>query len=346
MNFCLFVPRKPFVSALLDGSRTLSSLGRFHIKSGHRLFFSVVGVTGLSCIVAKLYLSSRNKAYCRDSSVSINNTGRFAGKVVLITGAAGDIGGAAADRFAREGALVVLSDLKQAEGKLLEKCHQLKGHGATPIVLPADVTNEEDVKNMVDRIIRDVGRIDVLFNNAGIQGDLFPLHKQDNQRFKKVTEVNIYGVFLCLKYVSQAMINKGTGGVIVNSASVAGIQGPANMVAYAASKFAVVGMTKTASKDLAPYGIRVNAIAPGILEGRLWGTQVEGNARCRKLAAGDNSEVTAKDIQEQEERMINGTPLKRLGQLEEVASVVTFLSSDDSSYLSGVTLPVDGGRIP
>ena len=107
------------------------------------------------------------------------------------------------------------------------------------------------------------------------------------------------------------------------------------MVAYAASKFAVVGMTKTAAKDLAPYGIRVCAIAPGLLEGRMWDNQVKGQTLCRKRLSGDSSEVTEGELKEQEERMLNGTPMKRLRKLSEVASVVTFLCSDAASYVTG-----------
>ena len=276
-----------------------------------------------------------------------NKGGKFSGKVVLITGAAGDIGGATATRFACEGATVILSDLPQTASVLKAKSDELRALGAVePIIIPADVTDEQDVIGMVSIASDKAGRIDILFNNAGLQGELCPIHKQQDNEFKRVTNVNIYGVFLCLKYVSRAMIAQKTGGVIINSASLAGLLGPANMAAYAASKFAVVGMTKTAAKDLAPYGIRVNAVAPGLLEGRLWTTQVKGNALCRKRAQGDNTEVTPEDICKEEERMISKTPLKRLGKLSEVASVVAFLSSDEASYLSGVTLPIDGGRLP
>lgn len=274
-------------------------------------------------------------------------TKRFSGKVVLITGAAGDIGGATAKRFVEEDAQVILSDLPVAESKLKLLQDELSTLGSVkPMIITADVTDEEHVKEMVKKVMETAGHLDVFFNNAGVQGELRPLHEQSVSIFRHITNVNICGAFICLKYVSQAMIEQKTGGSIVNTASLAGLLGPANMAAYAASKFAVVGMTKTAAKDLARYNIRVNAIAPGIIEGRMWGTQVKGNALCRKRAEGDNSDVTLADIQAQEERMISGTPLKRLGKLPEVASVVAFLSSNDASYLSGITLPIDGGRLP
>ena len=134
------------------------------------------------------------------------------------------------------------------------------------------------------RTYSSTGPISCLFNNAGIQGQLAPVQIQNSEMFQKVIEVNVVGVFLCLKHVSVSMVSSG-GGVIVNTASVAGMLGPRNMAAYAASKHAVVGLTKTAAKDLARHGVRVCAVAPGLLEGRMWGTTVEGQARCKLLAA-------------------------------------------------------------
>ena len=271
----------------------------------------------------------------------------FKDKTVVITGGAGDIGINTASAFAHKGATVVLVDLPHTESDLSAKCKELVKTGAPSAeYVTCDVTKEEDVKSMVKSITDKVGRIDIFFNNAGVQGTLRPLHQQDDKEFRKVVDVNIYGVFLGMKYVSKAMIESGKGGVIVNTASLAGLLGPANMAAYAASKFAVVGMTKTAAKDLAMHGIRVCAIAPGILEGKMWGTQIRGNALCRKRIQGDLTEVTEEEVKAQETRMIEGTPMKRLGKLSEVAAVVLFLSSDEASYLTGLTVPIDGGRIP
>ena len=127
------------------------------------------------------------------------------------------------------------------------------------------------------------GQINCFFNNAGIQGDLAPIHHQNSECAQKVIQVNVIGAFFGLKHVSGAMAKSG-GGVIVNTASLAGLLGPRYMAAYAASKHAVIGMTKSAAKDLAPHGVRVCAVAPGILEGRMWTTQVEGKARCALMA--------------------------------------------------------------
>lgn len=235
------------------------------------------------------------------NTLALNTDGgrqRFSGKVVVITGAAGDIGGATAEAFAREGASVVLVDLPSTVSKLGERCEQLKTCGAQKtIVLGADMTKEEEVQSLVTCTVETVGKqlqlsiclpslyyyigpIDCFINNAGIQGQFAPVHLQDTDMFRKVVEVNVVGVFLGLKYASTAMAVSGGGGVIVNMASLAGLMGPRYMAAYAASKHAVIGLTKTAAKDLAPSGVRVCAVSPGLLEGKMWETQVEGKARC------------------------------------------------------------------
>ena len=290
---------------------------------------------------------SPNKKIQNVELSTFNKQKQFQDKVVLITGAAGDIGRATAVAFANEGANVILVDLPHTVDTLKQICICLRNEGASnaSFVL-ANITQIEGVQKMVQQTLNKFGQVDYFFNNAGVQGDLLPVHKQQEKDFQLVMNVNIYGVFLGMKYVSQAMIESGQGGVIVNTASLAGYQGPPNMVAYSASKFAVVGMTKTASKDLAPYGIRVCAIAPGILEGKMWDTQVKGQAICCKHLNNDYSEITEVELREQEERMIDGTPMKRVGKLSEVASVVTFLCSGAASYLTGTTILIDGGRLP
>ena len=290
-----------------------------------------------------------HKKETSNASLPTNHHSQFQNKVVVITGAAGDIGGATATAFAQEGANVILVDLPHTEDVLKQKCVTLRKEGAiNTLFILANITIGDDVKKMVQHTMNKFGRVDYFFNNAGVQGDLLPVHEQQEKNFELVMKVNIYGVFLGMKHIAKAMKESGQGGVIVNTASLAGFQGPPNMVAYSASKFAVIGMTKTASKDLAPFGIRVCAIAPGLLEGRLWDTQVKGQALCRKQLKfnADSSDVTEAELKEQEERMLSGTPMKRLGKLSEVASVVTFLCSDAASYLTGTTILIDGGRLP
>ena len=293
---------------------------------------------------------SSNKPDVTDSGAGVPPLqGRFCGKTVLITGAAGDIGSATATAFAKQGATLILADLPSTQDVLVKKCSELEDLGAVKSFhVTVDVTSAEDVEKMTKFATEKSpnGRIDCFFNNVGIQGQLRPLHEQSDDGFLKVMRVNAYGVFLGMKHVGNVMRNSGGGGVIVNTASLAGLLGPANMAAYAASKFAVVGMTKTGAKDFAPYKIRVCAIAPGILEGKMWNSQIKGNTECRKRLAGDETEVSEEDLRSTERRMIDGTPLKRLGKLSEVASVVTYLCSDDASYLTGIVIPIDGGRVP
>lgn len=347
------VPKRVLQIQLTSAKAHSSSSG----KPGYAKFIGWrVSVNGLALIAGSLLLfllgrkSGRSRVVPskskKEAVENVVNHLRFTGKVVLITGAAGDIGAATAKRFAHEGATVILVDLPSTKNILEAKCIELKEKAASDVFfVTADVTKEEEVIKMVESVRERAGPINCFFNNAGVQGRLCPLHEQKEEDFQLVSDVNIRGVFLCLKYVSQAMMADKAGGVIVNTASLAGLIGPANMAAYVASKFAVVGMTKTAAKDLAQHGIRVCAIAPGLLEGKMWSTQIKGNAECQKRSHGDTSEVTIQEIKEQEARMINGTPLKRLGELSEVASVVAFLCSDDASYVTGVVLPVDGGRL-
>ena len=212
---------------------------------------------------------------------------QFAGKTVLITGAAGDIGSATARAFARKGASLVLADLPSCQHVLMEKRESLQELGAGSVHLVAvDMSNSEDVETMVSEAVRKTGHIDCFFNNAGLQGQILPIYEQSEETFRQILQVNVFGVFLGMKYVATAMREHGRGGVIINTASLAGLQGPPNMAAYGASKFAVVGLTKTASKDLAADNIRVCAIAPGLLEGKMWHSQVKGQAECVKKKLG------------------------------------------------------------
>ncbi|XP_062509271.1 levodione reductase-like [Corticium candelabrum] len=262
---------------------------------------------------------------------------KLSGKIAIITGAAGDIGRASAMRLARDGCNLVLVDLA---GTDLESVKQeVESNGATCLAIRADVTKSDDVQDFVSRAVRRFGKIDLLFNNAGVQGCFTPTNDYPEEDFSKVIKVNVEGVFLCLKYTSQAMVKSGQG-VIVNTASLAGMIGPQNMLAYSASKHAVVGMTKTAAKDLAPYNIRVCAISPGLVEGKMWKTQVAGQAQCKQ---GDDAGTI--NLEQMKDRMLSGIPMKRLGRLDEIASVVAFLFSDDASYLTGTVIPIDGGRL-
>ena len=242
---------------------------------------------------------------------------RLAGKVGLITGAAQGIGLATALKFAREGAIVVVCDIHQAavDAAVLQ-CQTL---GATAAGYVMDVTQRANVDAVVARIIEQFGRIDVLVNNAGITQDA-PMQKMTLEQFDRVIDVNLRGVFHCAQAVADIMVAQG-GGVILNASSVVGIYGNFGQTNYAATKFGVIGFTKTRSRELGPKGVRVNAVAPGF------------------IATPILSSIPEKVIAEMEHRV----PLRRLGQPEEIANVYAFLASDEASYINGAVIEVSGG---
>ena len=176
-----------------------------------------------------------------------------------------------------------------------------------------------------------------LFNNAGYQGQFRRVDRYDHDEARRVFEVNVLGAFTVLSVVSAAMVEEGVAGSIVCSASMAGVTGAPNMAAYSASKAAVIGLTKSAAKDLAPAGIRVNAVSPAFIgPGRMWDNQVAAQA-------ATPSPYYADDPAEVARQMIAMVPLGRYGSTDEVAKVVAFLLSDDASYLSGVNIEISGG---
>jgi 3-oxoacyl-[acyl-carrier protein] reductase len=244
---------------------------------------------------------------------------RLQNKVSLITGAAQGIGLATARRFAQEGAIVIVCDIKpEAVEDATRQCQAL-GAQAAGFVL--DVTDRARVDEVVEEVLDRFGRIDVLVNNAGITQDA-RLQKMTIEQFDRVIDVNLRGVFHCSQAVADAMVRQGSG-VILNASSVVGVYGNFGQTNYAASKFGVIGFTKTWSRELGPKGIRVNAVAPGFVATPILGT------------------IPEKVIAELEHRV----PLGRLGQPEEIASVYAFLASDDASYINGAVLEVSGGLV-
>ncbi|MBI5268687.1 MAG: 3-oxoacyl-ACP reductase FabG [Burkholderiales bacterium] len=246
---------------------------------------------------------------------------RLAGKVCLITGAAQGIGLATAEKFAREGATVVLCDLKrEAVDAAVARCRDA-GHAAGGAA-------EGEVVNVVDRAQVDAmvaavkarhGRIDVLVNNAGITRDA-RLQKMTLEQFDQVIDVNLRGVFHCAQAVVDTMVAQSSG-VILNASSVVGIYGNFGQTNYAAAKFGVIGFTKTWSRELGPKGVRVNAVAPGFIETPILAT------------------IPDKVLDHMREQV----PLRRLGTPEEIANVYAFLASDEASYVNGAVLEVSGG---
>jgi NAD(P)-dependent dehydrogenase (short-subunit alcohol dehydrogenase family) len=251
---------------------------------------------------------------------------RFEGKVVVITGAAGGIGKAAAERFGQEGANVVAVDL--AGSALDEVVALVEGAGSRAIAVPADVSKSSDVERYAKAARERFGGIDAFFNNAGIEGWVGPTTQYPEDIFDKVIAVNLKGVFLGIKYVVPIMLERG-GGAIVNTASVAGLSGTPSIFAYGASKHAVVGMTKSAALEFGPRGIRTNAVCPSPIETRMM----------RALERGINPD----EPEQVHQSMAAGNPMGRYGEPAEVAAFVAFLCSSEASYLNGGIFPIDGG---
>jgi 3-oxoacyl-[acyl-carrier protein] reductase len=247
----------------------------------------------------------------------MSSSQRLAGKVSIITGGAQGIGLATALKFSREGATVVVCDIRQAAvDAAVAQCQEA---GAKALGWVVDVTQREMVDAMVQQVLNQFGRIDVLVNNAGITQDA-RLQKMTIEQFDRVIDVNLRGVFHCSQAVADAMVKQGSG-VILNASSVVGIYGNFGQTNYAATKFGVIGFTKTWSRELGPKGVRVNAVAPGF------------------VATPILSTIPDKVLQE----MIDRVPLKRLGQPEDIANVYAFLASDDAAYINGAVLEVSGG---
>jgi NAD(P)-dependent dehydrogenase (short-subunit alcohol dehydrogenase family) len=253
---------------------------------------------------------------------------RFEGKVVLITGAAGGIGRAAAVRFAAEGARLGLVDLSR-DG-LRETLAAVEKAGGVGHAVEADVTRSADVARYAAAVAERWGGVDCFFNNAGILGDVRALVDYAEETFDRVLAVNVKGVWLGIKTVAPLLRARG-GGVIVNTASIAGLRGSRNLVAYTASKHAVVGLTRTAALELAPAGVRVNAVCPSPID----------TAMVQALERGASPANPAAF----HERMAGTIPLRRYGQPEEVAALVAFLCSADAAYITGGIYPVDGGSM-
>lgn len=247
----------------------------------------------------------------------------FKGKVAVITGGTSGIGAETALAFAREGAAVVVAGRRESEGsKVIQKITDQGGRG---LFVAADVANEEDVKNLFSHAQKAFNRVDYVFANAGIEGHVGVASDSfTTENYKKVFDVNVAGVFLTIKY-AVPLLEKSNGGSIVVTSSVAGMRGMPGMSVYVASKHAVLGIVKSAALELATKGIRVNAVSPAAIETEMFD---------RFVSPGG---------EEAKEYMKSLHPVGRVGVASEVAAAVLYLSASQSSFITGMNLPVDGG---
>jgi NAD(P)-dependent dehydrogenase (short-subunit alcohol dehydrogenase family) len=247
---------------------------------------------------------------------------KLEGKVIMITGGSTGIGFATARRCVAEGASVLIADINETAG--VAAASELNAAGGKVHFHPTNVTQASAVEAAVAEAVSRFGRLDGAFNNAGIDGGFTNTIKMTEEAFDQTIAVNLKGVWLCMKYQIEQFLAQGSGGAIVNTASVAGLVGTRGGIAYCASKHGVVGMTKCAALDFSRKKIRVNAVCPGLIK----------TPMLEHMA-----EITGVSV----EAYANQEPVGRLGEPREIGDTVAFLLSEDSSFITGVALPVDGG---
>jgi len=254
---------------------------------------------------------------------------RFENKVVIVTGAGSGLGQASALQVAKEGAKLSLIDLNNKGLEETKKLILESVPDADLLLITADVSKEEDVKNYVKQTVDTFGKIDGFFNNAGIEGKQNLTEDYGSDEFSKVVSINLNGVFYGMKYVLEIMKNQGFGS-IVNTASVGGIRGVGNQSGYAASKHGVVGLTRNSGIEYGQFGVSIKAIAPGAIMTPM----VEGSL---KQMDPDNWEEVGKQF-------VEPNPMKRFGKPEEVGYLVAFLLSDQANFINAAVIPIDGGQ--
>ena len=248
----------------------------------------------------------------------MSNPHRFSDKVAFVTGAASGIGRATAVAFATEGARVAILDL--TENALSETADAVRNAGAQVLTIACDVSKPKQVEAAIRQVIETFGRLDIAFNNAGVENKAAPVAEIELDEWDRILDINLRGTFVCMKHELAQMVRQGSG-VIVNTSSGAGVRGVAGGASYAASKHAIIGLTKSAALDYAKQNIRVNAILPGNIETPMMDRFTNG------------------DIQ----KAIDLEPVGRLGKPEEIADAVLWMSADLGGFVTGAAISVDGG---
>lgn len=251
-----------------------------------------------------------------------NDSRDFAGKVAFVTGAAGGIGRAAALAFARKGAAVIAADV--AEAGNAETARMIEALGGRALAVRCDVTRADEVKAALDRTVEAFGQLDFAFNNAGVEHPVIPTADITEAQWDRIADINLRGVFLCMKYQLPLLLRRG-GGAIVNTSSGAGVKGIAGQAAYCAAKFGLIGLTKAAALDYAGSNIRVNAICPGFVDTPMMERFTGGTAEGRQ-------------------KVIDSEPVGRAATPEEIAAAVLWLCSDAAAFVVGHALVMDGGQ--
>ena len=250
-------------------------------------------------------------------------TTELRGKVVIVTGGTSGIGRDTAVLFAKAGTNVVVAGRREAEGK--ETIGLIRAAGGDGLFVKTDVSRAADVRGLVQKTVEKFGRLDVAFNNAGIEGSWSPIAEQSEEDWDRTIDINLKGVWLCLKYEIHQMLKQGGGGAIVNMASVAGWIGSAGAATYCASKHGVMGLTKSAALETARHGIRINVVCPAVIETAM-SDRLFGEPEARKFALGLH-------------------PIGRVGTPMEVAQAVLWMCSDRASFMTGQSLVLDGGML-